>query len=688
MATGHSAPVRGWAADRSDGLVLWRAGIVLAVLLVGAYVVMPGRLVVLREVVLYPLIELLAAGAIVLGTRLYRPAGPAAWLLIAAGIVMFAVGDVVWGVYEAADRDPFPSVADVFYLGGYPLLGAGLVVAIRRRSADIRGLIDAGIVGVIAGLVWWMYFAYPARDDADLSTSETLITAAYPLADVALVTLALRLAFGSGWAALSLRLLVGGLLLMVVADVAYASDVFARVSDSRFTDLALLASIVLIGLAGLHPSMPALTERPATRRSPSRLRVVVLAAAGAVPAALLAFQALRDEPLHLVAVVIAMVLLSALVLARLVELTNTAARAAAREAALSRYAGELLRVSGREQLFAVATDTAGALVGEGEARLVDHATGPHEFAAPVTVQDKVIAELVVDATPSRLRQVDDSLRTVAAELSLALERERLLAQEQEAAAALAEQNARLRELDQLKDEFVSTVSHELRTPLTAMVGYLELILEGEAGDLNEQQQRFLEIVNRNSHRLNHLIGDVLFVSRVDQGRLSLSLEPVQLGELVQQAVESARAVADRSGVSLRVVAKRDLPPVHADASRVTQLLDNLISNAIKFTPSGGSVTVRVEKHGDSACLEVADTGVGIPADEVPHLFDRFFRASTGRSAPGTGLGLPIVQSIAEAHGGSVAVDSRVGVGTTFVVALPLEGADVARPAAAGKEASP
>jgi signal transduction histidine kinase len=150
--------------------------------------------------------------------------------------------------------------------------------------------------------------------------------------------------------------------------------------------------------------------------------------------------------------------------------------------------------------------------------------GTHAFSAPVEVRGEPVAELVADASPLRIRRAHDSLETVASELALSLEREQLLAAERETAAALATQNERLRELDGMKDQFVSTVSHELRTPLTSMVGYLEILLAEEVGELSEDQKRFLEIVDRNSRRLNSLIEDILMTSRLDTGRLSI--EPV------------------------------------------------------------------------------------------------------------------------------------------------------------------
>ncbi|HEX4679707.1 MAG TPA: ATP-binding protein [Gaiellaceae bacterium] len=235
-----------------------------------------------------------------------------------------------------------------------------------------------------------------------------------------------------------------------------------------------------------------------------------------------------------------------------------------------------------------------------------------------------------------------------------------------------------RELDRLKDEFVATVSHELRTPLTSMMGFLEMIREGEAGDLNDEQKRFLAIVYRSSERLQRLVGDLLFVARLDANGLQLQFGDAQLDDIVREAVESSGALARSREVSL-VAEVEDVPPVTGDKERLSQLVANLISNALKFTPAGGSVVARTFVAGEQAVVEIADTGIGIPLVEQSRLFQRFFRSSTAteQAIPGTGLGLVISRAIAEAHGGTIGVTSAPGEGTTFRVEIPLEPAEVA-----------
>jgi signal transduction histidine kinase/CHASE3 domain sensor protein len=230
-----------------------------------------------------------------------------------------------------------------------------------------------------------------------------------------------------------------------------------------------------------------------------------------------------------------------------------------------------------------------------------------------------------------------------------------------------------RELDRLKDDFVATVSHELRTPLTSMMGFLEMIREGEAGELTDEQKRFLAIVYRSSERLQRLVGDLLFVARLDANGLQLQFAPVDVEELVHDAAESAGALARSRELhlDLKLVS---LPMVTGDRERLSQLVGNLISNALKFTPAGGHVTVRTFVDGSHAVIEVEDDGIGIPEAEQDRLFQRFFRSTTAteQAIPGTGLGLVISRAIAEAHGGTIDVRSEEGAGACFRVELPLE----------------
>lgn len=231
----------------------------------------------------------------------------------------------------------------------------------------------------------------------------------------------------------------------------------------------------------------------------------------------------------------------------------------------------------------------------------------------------------------------------------------------------------LRELDQAKSDFISTVSHELRTPLTSIAGYLELLRDGDAGDLPDEARNMLVVVERNAVRLRNLIEDLLTQSRIDAGRLRLDVTTVDLAAVLGSVDEAMQPLAAASGLQLRMTAPAGLK-IEADPLQLEQVFTNLIGNACKFTGAGGRVDVElVPDEEDGVVILVSDTGMGIPEDEFSQIFTRFFRASNAAAAalPGTGLGLAIVREIVHRHGGSVDFESEVGVGSTFTVWLPL-----------------
>jgi signal transduction histidine kinase len=237
---------------------------------------------------------------------------------------------------------------------------------------------------------------------------------------------------------------------------------------------------------------------------------------------------------------------------------------------------------------------------------------------------------------------------------------------------LGERNDELRELDRLKDEFVALVSHELRTPLTSVIGYLRLLLRDRAGSLEPEQRRLIGIAERNASRLVRLVGDLLFSAKADAGRLDLDAEPVALNEIVLRCLEGAQPPARERGVHVAHAIEPSVV-VEADPERIAQVVDNLVSNAIKFTPEGGRVFVGLHVEGDRAVVEVSDSGIGIPEAEVARLFERFFRASTAvdREIQGSGLGLSVAKTIVEAHGGTIGCTSAERKGSVFRVTLPL-----------------
>ena len=238
---------------------------------------------------------------------------------------------------------------------------------------------------------------------------------------------------------------------------------------------------------------------------------------------------------------------------------------------------------------------------------------------------------------------------------------------------VATDETQAREVARLKDEFVGLISHELRTPLSSILGYLELLRDDEDQPLTEEQLKYLGVAERNAHRLLRLVGDLLFTAQVESGKFPLELREVELETIVSASVETAKPLAAAAGIELHVELPDARAIVTGDPTRLGQALDNLVSNAVKFTPRDGSITIGLAIDGPNVIVTVRDTGMGIPEAELDKLFSRFFRATTAtrNAVPGVGLGLTITKAIITAHGGEMGVRSEEGVGTEFSVTLPL-----------------
>jgi two-component system, OmpR family, phosphate regulon sensor histidine kinase PhoR len=307
--------------------------------------------------------------------------------------------------------------------------------------------------------------------------------------------------------------------------------------------------------------------------------------------------------------------------------------------------------------------------------LVD-ATGAVSALWQPVVGDRAPVGVLVVSWEHRLRRLSDRAAAVAglfaAEAAVAIERADLLSRLEGLNRMLAVQVEALRVSDQLKSDFVSSVSHELRTPLASILGYLDVLLEGELGEMAGEQSEFLKIVDENARRLLALINDLLTLSGLESGKVLLRHQQVDMrGLLERHLADLAQAIRER-----HLVSTLDMPsePVMAelDPERISQVINNVLANAIKFSGEGGDVRVALSREAESVVLEVADTGIGIAAADVDQLFERFFRArnATDRAIPGTGLGLAICKGIVDAHGGSIAVDSEIDRGTTITITLP------------------
>jgi GAF domain-containing protein/DNA-binding response OmpR family regulator/nitrogen-specific signal transduction histidine kinase/HAMP domain-containing protein len=227
------------------------------------------------------------------------------------------------------------------------------------------------------------------------------------------------------------------------------------------------------------------------------------------------------------------------------------------------------------------------------------------------------------------------------------------------------------EVERLKNEFISTVSHELRTPMTSIKGYTDLLVSEKVGTLSEQQRRFVHVIKSNADRLTALVNDILDISRIETGRIKLKITSIDLVKLIDDMADNFQGRMVEKSLELMLDLPSTLPPVRADEARVVQILENLTSNAWKYTPEGGKVTVRARVVDGFVQVDVVDTGIGIAQRDLTHIFDRFYRTEQAevRAVDGTGLGLAIVKMFVELLGGKIWVQSEVNRGSTFSFTL-------------------
>jgi signal transduction histidine kinase len=292
---------------------------------------------------------------------------------------------------------------------------------------------------------------------------------------------------------------------------------------------------------------------------------------------------------------------------------------------------------------------------------------------PLVVKDSVLGVLSIDhRKPKAFSQSEDRLLTIAAaQISTALDNARLYNDLEQHAAELESALTELREVSRLKAEFVQNVSHELRTPLTFVLAYVELIREGSLGKVPAEVQNKLTIISEKTRAITRLVDDVVSMQKIEAGKLRF--EVIFPHQLVDKATFGASASAAEHQIDIVAHYSPDLPAVWVDVDRIGQVFDNLISNAIKFSPTGGKIKITATLVDDFIKFSVQDHGIGIPADKLERVFERFYQVdgSTTRRYGGTGLGLSIVKQIVEAHGGHVTVTSEPNENTIFSFFLPV-----------------
>ena len=656
--------------------------------------------------------------ATIFGIVRFRPAERRIWIFVAAAQATMTIGGALW-YFQLLDtgRPPPPgSVNDVFFLAFYLFFALALVDLLRRREPGASALFDATLIALAGAVPTTLVLIHPYLAASHYSALGRGVQIGSALADVLLAALVVRIVVTGVRRCTALLLLTMAVPLYLVSDLLWNwSTLIGGYTPGSWGDSGWLLCFVLSGAASLHPSMAHLgVPRVAEHQRFGRFYVFVLGLVLLAAPAVQFVERITRRELSTYASISLLAVIGLVLLARFATAVREGERLRDRLSAKNAQLAEVAAIVESSEDSITAATLAGTIIGWNPAserlygytaaemiggrihtiveperhRMVDEtlaalargepvepheATGVHKDGSIFPVA--LTVSIVRDETGA-IRGVATIARDISDRRASEAERDALLTE-------LADQNERLLELDRMKDDFVASVSHELRTPLTSIRGYLELVRED---GLAPEQDRMLGVVDRNADRLLTLVTDLLFVAQVDAGKLTLERESVHLTSIAFDAVEAATPKADAASVGLHLDAVEDLV-VEGDRTRLAQVFDNLISNAIKFTPDGGRVDVRIARDGDRVTVEVADTGIGIAEADRVHLFERFFRSAgaTRAAVPGTGLGLAIVGAITESHGGTVTVESREGAGTTFIVSLPLAAPKLAsvgpRPAA-------
>jgi signal transduction histidine kinase len=296
------------------------------------------------------------------------------------------------------------------------------------------------------------------------------------------------------------------------------------------------------------------------------------------------------------------------------------------------------------------------------------------FILPVREAQRVLGRIATGDFSATV-SVDnrDEFGTLAERMNnMSAELRRLYEEQREAARQLAALNSQLARASQAKSEFLANMSHELRTPMNAILGFTEMILDDIYGEVPPDVRGPIQDVRTCGQQLLRLINDVLDLSKIEAGRMELSLTDYSVQEVVETARTSLRSLAAEKGLEFTADVQPDIPIAHGDGKRITQCLTNLVGNALKFTKQGG-VSIAARLEGDQVVYSVTDTGIGIPGDQLDHIFGEFRQvdSSISREFGGTGLGLSITKTFVELHGGRIWVESEPGRGSTFRFAVPL-----------------
>lgn len=678
----------------------WLVYLLIGSALLAAFLFVPG----VRAGPVFNAIALSAPLAIVVALRWHRPGERLPWILVAVGQTLFVGGDVITYNYDRffGTDPPFPSIGDALYLSVYPFVIAGVLLLVRRRAPgrDRASLIDSLIVGIGVGTISWVFLIAPYAHDPTLTLWQKLVAMGYPIMDLALFTVAVRLAVGGGQRPTAFYLFMAAVAVLFVTDGVYGWIVLHGGYDNT---TGLLEGgwglfYLLLGASALHPSMARLGEQTEEHelRHPRR-RLLILAAASLLAPTINIVQGLRHES-NVPVVSGAIFVLVLFRLNRLMVDVNEYRRTArALREAEAKYRSLVeglpaivyIAEFGEEGSWRYISPQIHSILGFTPEEFMTAANVWRERIVPQDRDQALEAELRVlrgegrlrceyriTAKDGRLIWIREEADAVTDEAGKALYlqgvmydiTELKLAEEQLVRSLEAEKeaSARVRALNEMQHSFLQAVSHDLRTPLTSILGNALTLQRRDIDIPPEEARDLMGRVAANARKLHRLVTDLLDLDRITRGVIEPKRDEVDMTHLISNVLEE-------SSTNEHPVRLATQGPVigRIDVAQVERIVENLVANAIRYTPAGTPIRVSARRHDGGVLLIVEDAGPGVPAELRERIFEPFRQGSeVVDHSPGVGIGLSLVARFAELHGGRAWVEERKGGGASFKVYLP------------------
>jgi PAS domain S-box-containing protein len=675
----------------------------MAILL--AFLFVPG----FRVGPVFNLIGLSGTVAIFAAVRRHRPDQRLAWYLVAIGQAVFVFGDVITYNYERffGTEPPFPSIGDAFYLSVYPFLVAGILLLVRRRNpgGDRSSLIDSLIVAVGVGTLSWVFLMAPYLHDQTLTIPQKLVAMGYPLMDLILISVFVRLAVGAGRRPLAFYLITASVLVLFVTDSIYSWIVLHDGYDNTtgFLELGWGLFYLLWGAGALHPTMRQLDEGEERETRSPRRRLMLLAAASVLSPSVQWIQAFRHASQFEDVLVIASGTITLFVLV-LIRLNGVMVD-------ITQYRQTERRLRETEQKYRTLVEGMPAVVYIAEFG----EDGPWRYISPQIEsvfgfsrqewmsgarawRDHILPEdrqLAIDAELQllrgearmqceyRIRGNDGRLMWIREEAEPLLDDKGKPTQLQGVMYDITEQkqaeerlmraletekeaSAHLRLLHEMQNSFLQAVSHDLRTPLTSIMGNA-LTLERNFGEMSEEDARdLLRRTTSNARKLHRLLTNLLDLDRISRGVIEPSRSFIDVSRIAGAVLDEI--TPENHPIQLSASGP---PNAYVDAGHVERVIENLVTNAVRYTPPGTPIWVSLENDDDGLLIRVDDAGAGVPIELRDTIFEPFRQGDEQvQHSPGVGIGLSLVARFAELHGGRAWVDEREGGGSSFNVFFP------------------